>query len=84
MLKYPKPLEDLIEDFSRLPSVGKKTAERYALYVYTKMTLDQATQFSKRLLDVKKMFIFVKSVEIFVRKRFVVYVRILQEIINKY
>ena len=53
MLKYPKPLEDLIEDFSRLPSVGKKTAERYALYVYTKMTLDQATQFSKRLLDVK-------------------------------
>ncbi len=54
MLKYPKPLEDLIEDFSRLPSVGKKTAERYALYVYTKMTLDQATQFSKRLLDVKE------------------------------
>lgn len=53
MLKYPKPLEDLIEDFTRLPSVGKKTAERYALYVYSKMNLEQATQFSKHLIDVK-------------------------------
>lgn len=32
MSNYPKALEDLIECFSKLPSVGKKTAERYALY----------------------------------------------------
>lgn len=54
MLKYPKPLEDLIEDFARLPSVGKKTAERYALYVYTKMNEEQTSQFSKHLIDVKE------------------------------
>ncbi|MCM1130604.1 MAG: recombination mediator RecR [Roseburia sp.] len=54
MLKYPKPLEDLIEDFTRLPSVGKKTAERFALYVYTKMNEEATHQFSKHLIDVKE------------------------------
>ncbi len=54
MLKYPKPLEDLIEDFSRLPSVGKKTAERFALYVYTKMSEENTNNFSKHLIDVKQ------------------------------
>lgn len=54
MLKYPKPLEDLIEDFSRLPSVGKKTAERFALYVYTKMNEENTNSFSKHLIDVKQ------------------------------
>ncbi len=54
MLKYPKPLEELIEDFSRLPSVGKKTAERFALYVYTKMSEENTNNFSKHLIDVKQ------------------------------
>lgn len=54
MLKYPKPLEDLIEDFTRLPSVGKKTAERFALYVYTKMNEETTQAFSKHLIDVKE------------------------------
>lgn len=53
MLKYPKALEDLIEDFSRLPSVGKKTAERYALFVYTKLSEENTKSFSNHLLDVK-------------------------------
>lgn len=54
MLKYPKPLEDLIEDFTRLPSVGKKSAERFALYVYTKMNEETTQNFSKHLIDVKE------------------------------
>ncbi|MDE7106078.1 MAG: recombination mediator RecR [Anaeroplasmataceae bacterium] len=54
MLKYPKPLEDLIEDFTRLPSVGKKTAERFALYVYTKMNEETTQAFSKHFIDVKE------------------------------
>ncbi len=54
MLKYPKPIEDLIEDFTRLPSVGKKTAERYALYIYTKMSQEHTTLFSNHLIDVKE------------------------------
>ncbi len=54
MLKYPKALEDLIEDFSILPSVGKKTAERYAFYIYTKMTPETTERFASHLLNLKK------------------------------
>lgn len=54
MLKYPKPLEDLIEDFSRLPSIGKKSAERLALFVYTKLSNEYTNNFSKHLIDVKE------------------------------
>ncbi len=53
MLKYPKALQSLIEDFSRLPSVGKKTAERYALYIYTRMPEEMAKEFSEHLQAVK-------------------------------
>ena len=53
-MKYPKALIKLIEDFSMLPSVGKKTAERYALYVYTKMLEEDVLNFSKDLVDVKQ------------------------------
>ena len=53
-MKYPKALIKLIEDFSMLPSVGKKTAERYALYIYTKMLEEDVLNFSKDLVDVKQ------------------------------
>lgn len=52
-MRYPKALEELIEDFSKLPSVGKKTAERYALYIYLKMQEDDAYNFGKRLSNIK-------------------------------
>lgn len=52
-MKYPKALENLIEDFSKLPSVGKKSAERYALYVYFKMQDEDAFQFGKHLSSIK-------------------------------
>ena len=53
-MKYPKALIKLIEDFSMLPSVGQKTAERYALYIYTKMLEEDVLNFSKDLVDVKQ------------------------------
>ena len=53
-MKYPKALIKLIEDFSMLPSVGKKTAERYALFIYTKMLEEDVLNFSKDLVDVKQ------------------------------
>ena len=40
MNKYPKALENLIDCYAKLPSVGKKTAERYALY--TLFSMDDA------------------------------------------
>ena len=52
-MKYPKALENLIEDFSKLPSVGKKSAERLALYVYFKMSDDDAYSFGKHLSNIK-------------------------------
>ena len=52
-MKYPKALENLIEDFAKLPSVGKKSAERYALYVYFKMQDDDAYSFGKHLSSIK-------------------------------
>ena len=35
-MKYPKRFLDLIDDFKKLPGIGKKTAERLALHVITK------------------------------------------------
>ena len=52
-MKYPKALIKLIEDFSMLPSVGKKTAERYALFIYTKMLEEDVINFSNDLVEVK-------------------------------
>lgn len=49
MLHYPKAIQDLIEDFAKLPSVGSKTAERFALYVYTKMPNEDAKSFAEHL-----------------------------------
>ena len=49
MNKYPRTLENLIESFSKLPGVGKKTAERYALFVFTKMPEEDITDFSNAL-----------------------------------
>ena len=49
--KYPDALENLIESFEKLPSVGRKTAERYALYVFMHMDDSSITDFSNSLLS---------------------------------
>lgn len=54
MNKYPKALEDLIECFSKLPSVGKKTAERYALYTLFSLDEVDIIDFKNALESVKK------------------------------
>lgn len=54
MNKYPSSLENLIECFSKLPSVGKKTAERFALYVFFHMDEVDITDFSNALLSIQK------------------------------
>lgn len=36
MTQFPAPIHDLIEDFARLPGVGRKTAERYVMYLLTR------------------------------------------------
>jgi len=51
-MKYPRTIENLIECFKKLPGVGEKTAERYAL---SAMNIDPEIikLFSKSLEDVK-------------------------------
>ena len=46
---YPKSLDGLITSFSRLPGVGKKTAERYAYFVVNKMNKDEINNFVESL-----------------------------------
>ena len=47
---YPKTLEKLIEQFKSLPSVGQKTAERYAMAVL-EMPQEKIEEFSRLLND---------------------------------
>ncbi len=49
---YPKSLRNLIDNFRRLPGVGEKTAERYALSA-ADMNPAEIENFAASLLDVK-------------------------------
>ena len=49
---YPQSLQNLIDAFRRLPGVGEKTAERYALSVID-MNEQDIIAFSKALLDIR-------------------------------
>ena len=51
-MAYPKSIQNLIEGFRRMPGVGEKSAERYALAVVEMDTLD-AANFSNAITDVK-------------------------------
>lgn len=53
-MKYPKAVLDLIECFESLPSVGKKTAERYALYCLMHKEEAEIVDFSNALIGIKK------------------------------
>ena len=50
MSEYILPLERLIEQFRRLPGIGKKTAVRLALAC---LDGDRAEQFASALIDAK-------------------------------
>ena len=36
-MDYPKPIRNLIDGYLTLPGIGKKTAERLALYTFSQM-----------------------------------------------
>ncbi len=52
-MKYPSTINNLIECFKKLPGVGEKTAERYALSIL-EMNDDITNLFSQSLIDIKK------------------------------
>jgi len=52
MRGVPESLNDLIQEFSKLPGIGKKTAERLAIFIL-KRDKDDVLPFSQALIDVK-------------------------------
>ena len=52
-MKYPKTINNLIECYKKLPSVGEKSAERFALHTLS-MDEELINLFSKSLLDIKQ------------------------------
>ena len=53
MAEFIPPLETLVEQFHRLPGVGRKTAERYALSLL-KLSEEEAAQFADAILGAKR------------------------------
>ncbi len=53
MKVYIEPIGRLINEFSKLPGVGAKTAQRFA-YKVVNMTNEQAKEFAEAILNVKK------------------------------
>ncbi|MBN8571807.1 MAG: recombination protein RecR [Ignavibacteria bacterium] len=53
-------LDILIDEFAKLPSIGRKTAQRLAMHV-TKQPLEDIEQFSKALIETKKKIKFCKT-----------------------
>ena len=51
-MNYPESIQNLIENFKKLPGVGEKSAERYA-FAAIELDKDEIEDFSKSLLDVK-------------------------------
>ncbi len=60
MLTTSDSLNQLIEEFARLPGIGRKTAQRLALYIL-KMPGDEVTGMAKALLNVKEKITFCTS-----------------------
>lgn len=53
MSEFDEPIEKLIEYFRQLPSVGKKTAQRYAFYIIEN-SKEKAENFAKAICEVKE------------------------------
>jgi recombination protein RecR len=51
-MKYPKSIQNLIDMFSMLPTVGPKTAERYVFYLLKKNP-EELKKFSDAMLQLK-------------------------------
>ena len=50
------PLDNLIDQFAKIPGVGRKSAQRMAFYILN-LPLDDARMFSESILNVKKQII---------------------------
>jgi len=52
-MKYPQSIQNLIDIFSRLPTVGPKTAERYVFYLL-KQNSEELQKFAQSIAELKE------------------------------
>ncbi|KAB3530298.1 recombination protein RecR [Alkaliphilus pronyensis] len=50
---YSAPIARLIDEFTKLPGIGRKTAQRLAFYVIS-LSIEDASQLSKAIIEAKK------------------------------
>ena len=50
---FPAPLENLVEQFARLPGIGSKSAQRLAFHLIH-LPLEQVEELSSSILEAKK------------------------------
>lgn len=55
-MRFPAPIQKLINEFSRLPTVGPKTAERYVFYLL-KQPIENLQEFAQYLVELKEKII---------------------------
>ena len=53
MINISDALENLIDEFSKLPQIGRKTAQRLAMHV-TRMPREEVEKFSRALIETKE------------------------------
>jgi recombination protein RecR len=53
-MKYPNAIETLIEKLRKYPGVGKKTAERYALYTVNQLSHEAIDEIVEAYLNIKE------------------------------
>lgn len=61
-----KSLERLIDEFNKLPGIGRKSATRLAFHIL-EMSEEQVEKFSEAMKEVKRLLKNVQYVEIFVK-----------------
>ena len=52
-MDYPKPIKELIEGYLALPGIGKKTAERLALFTFSEMDEEVSKRLGEAIINVK-------------------------------
>lgn len=52
-MRYPKPIIDLIESFSKYPGIGPKSAERLTLFTINKLVDEDVEEFARALVKAK-------------------------------
>lgn len=74
-MKYIEPLARLIAQLSKLPSVGEKTAARYA-YAILNSPAEEVNELVDAIRDVKQNVHFAKFAAITPKTRFVIFAKL--------